>query len=134
MFTTTVTQTFDQLTIPLASGRVYQLRAIFPFQASHATAGVRVGLLFPAAVRAIFVVGYPSSGIGLSQGIISASGQSVLSTTGTAAEMVVTFDGSIVCSGSGNLMFFGATELANTTSRLHSGGSVIVWDVGELAT
>ena len=131
-FATTVTATFNQLTIPIASGQVYRVRAILPYRLDSGTSGIRLGLLFPAARRALFLL-QGQAGVdaaALQSQVIRVSGGSILLATGTAVDAWLAVEGVLLCSGSGNLMFFGATELAGATARVQDGGNVTVWNMG----
>jgi hypothetical protein len=133
-FTTTVTANFNQMTIPIASGQMYQIRAALPYNFDGNSAGIRIGLLFPAARRANFRAITETAAVGtVTSNVITASGGSVLVTSGTTVERNMTIDGVLLCSGSGNLIFYGASEVANLTARVLDGGSVIAWNLGPQA-
>ena len=135
VFNNATTATFNQMTIPIASGNVYSIHGVFPFNLLANTNGIRLGLLFPAARRANFSVVGPLAGasvIGI--GTISLQTNSVLVTSGTAGEnRTLTVDGTLICSGSGYLVPFGANEQASGSNDFLQGSHIIVWNLGPQA-
>lgn len=141
-FTTTVTASFNQMTMPIASGQLYHLKGAINFTLDSGSQGITIGLQFPAARRAKFNGWVPAqvvnpdpptltgitmngttSGVGTNFGVW---------TSGTALGRVMMFDGELLCSGSGNLIFFGLSESANTTGKILEGSHVIAWNIGPL--
>lgn len=133
-FLTTITGTFNQLTIPIASGQMYSIRALLPVTLTGNSNGIRVGILFPAARRSRFTALFPQGGDGIAplMSTLRASGNSILVTSATVTTMIL-IEGLLLATGSGNLMFFGASETANVTSMVAMGGHVIVWNLGPQA-
>jgi hypothetical protein len=123
------------MTIPIQAGQVYQIRAVLPYRLDGNSNGIRIGLFFPAARRASFGVVAQNTVDGGTPMLstIRASGNSALITSGTTVDSHCIIDGVLLCSGAGNLMFFGASETANATARFMDGGSVIVWNLGPQA-
>ena len=147
-FLTTVTQTFNQMTLAIASGQMYRIDAMIPWLLDTATAGITIGLSFPAARRFNFhakigpvaaaggitvltgipgavAVTAPASGAGMPIMVI---------TSGTAGvQRMMHLEGQLLCSGSGNLLFYGQAEVSNTTAKVLDGGHVIAWNIASLA-
>ena len=61
---------------------------------------------------------------------VTVSGSSVLVTSGTTVEQMMCVEGTLLASGSGNFLFYGASEAANLTARFLDGGQIIVWNLG----
>jgi hypothetical protein len=133
-FATTVTATFGQMTIPIASGNVYMIAAVLPYNLDTAASGMRLGLLFPAARRATLAIYAEVAAVGtFTVTNVSTSGGSVLITSGTTVTRVIKVDGVLLASGSGNFLFYGGSEVANGTARVLDGASVIAWNLGPQA-
>lgn len=128
--TTTVTATFAQMTVPIESGHVYQIQGVFPYRLHNATAGFRLGFLFPAVQRAA-VIGMVENPLLSPQMLqISDTGQSYFVSSGTSVQRSFTVQGTLLCSGSGNLMVFGLSELSDRTADVLDGASFTVWKLG----
>jgi hypothetical protein len=107
-----------------------------PYTLDNATNGIRIGLLFPAARRATIQVIHDTvtGPATTSQTTITAGGQSVLITSGTTVQRGMTFDGMLVTTGTGQLMFFSANELNSGTTKVLDGGFIILWTLGTIPT
>jgi hypothetical protein len=130
------TGTFNQMTVPLETGVAYNFRAFMPYSLDSPTNGIRIGLLFPAARRAVVVVNHDALAGPVTtpaQTVITAGGQSVLITSGTVADRAMYFEGLLITSATGQLMFFAANELNSGTSQILDGGHIIVWTLGTIA-
>ena len=141
-FTTTVTALFNQMTMPIASGQIYNIRGVLNYTLDNGNSnGITIGLQFPAARRANFQAGFTAaavlgpaltnvamagttSGVGTNLAVI---------TSGTNAMRGIFIDGTLLCSGSGHLIFFGAAEVANSTAKVLDGSHLIAWNVMPLA-
>jgi len=137
----TVTNLLGELTVPIASGFLYKLKATVVFTNDSNTAGLTVGIQFPAARRATFLSAGPVSGA-LQASVFAAGGTGTTSgdgidlistTTGTTVSRQLEIEGTLLCSGSGAIQFYQKSELNGTTSRIMEGSSIIVWNMGALA-
>jgi len=132
-FTTAITQTWNQMTIALTTGRVYQIQARIPFMLDSNSGGLRIGLLFPAARRAVFKLRADNAATGGAEiaNTVTVSGGSLNVTSGTTIPMWAAVDGVLICTTPGNLLWFSGNESGtNTTSKVLEGASIICWDMG----
>jgi hypothetical protein len=133
-YATIVTATFNGMTVPIASGEAFNIRAVIPYRMDSNSGGIRIGLLFPAARRANFRAITETAAVGtVTTNVITSSGGSVVVTSGTTVERNMTIDGVLLCSGSGNLMFYGGAEAAGLSARVLDGASIVMWHVGNQA-
>jgi len=139
-FLTTVTGTFNQMTLPIQSGLLYTIKANIPVLLDANSNGFTLGLTFPAA-RRCSLLGVTFQGAAASafaQTSINmvntpATGTNIfVITSGTAAVRPIWLDITLECSGSGNLLFYGQAEVANATAKVVEGGNLIAWQVGPL--
>lgn len=133
LFANTTTATFNQLTMDVPSGVVYSFRAVINYSLDSPTNGIRIGLKFPAARRANFRIIGETAGVGtpLVHTEINVDGGSVLYTSGTAnSPRSIAIDGTLLCSASGRLVFFGANELNSGTTRVLDGSHFVAWNIG----
>jgi hypothetical protein len=131
---TTATQTFNQLTVPIPSGQVFDIKFKLPYNLTGSSNGIRIGLLFPAARTARFGVhslDLAGAATPLFSIIKKGGPLSVLITSGTATAFLI-IDGVLLCSGSGNLIPFIGSEVANATAQVMPGGTVIAWNLGAM--
>lgn len=121
------------MTVALQTGQVYGIRGLLAYNLDNGTNGIRLGFLFPAARRASIMVLAETAGVGtFTVTNITAGGQSVLVTSGTTVVRSMWIDGTLVTSGTGNFMLFGANEGASGTSRFLDGSHLIFWTVGNM--
>ncbi len=134
-FLTTVTQTFNQMTVPIASGQIYRVSMTLPYRFDAAANGMRLGLLFPAARRASFMATMDQgiSAVAATNVRLVGAGAELFVGSGTAVADHIQIDGTLICSGSGNLMVYGRADSAGATGLVLDGASVIVWNIGTLA-
>lgn len=135
-FLTTITVTFNQMTIPIASGRVYSIRGNIAYALDGNSNGITIGLSFPAARRAYFVARMQAAAAGALAAptltAIQAAGDLAAFTSGTVAVRYLDFDGMLVCSGSGNFFPYAKAEVANATAKALDGSHVIAWNMGTI--
>jgi hypothetical protein len=132
-FLTTVTGAFNQMTIPIASGRLYNIKAMIPYALDFAnSAGITLGVTFPAARRAYFQCAFSTPNPVLTA-IYAAGIDLAAVTSGTTVMRMFAVDGQLFCSGSGNLIFYAKAELANSTAKILDGGFVVAWNIGPQA-
>lgn len=133
-FTTTVTATFSQMTTPLASGFVYSFRAQIPYSCNNGAAnGLTIGLNFPAARRVGIKAQFTPAAATPADAITAQNAANVdlaVIISGTTIPRYLNIDGMLLCSGSGNLVFYGKSETANATAQVLDGAHVIVWNMG----
>lgn len=139
-FLTTITGTFNQMTINIASGQIYQIRALIPYILDLSTAGLTLGLVFPAARRAYFNCAFVAAAASPGAPALTAITGDLATrdlaavTSGTAG--IARFfhvDGTLFCSGSGQFLFYARAETANQTSKIADGGSIVCWNMGAQA-
>lgn len=140
-FLTTVTATFGQMTLPIASGHVYMIDGIFPYLLDAAAYGITLGVNFPAARRAMFQTSFIAAAVAPGAGVMTmligdgvggvAARTLAVVTSGTTLPRYLVVKGTLLCSGSGNLVWWGAGE-TNTTGKFLDGCSVIVWHMGSV--
>jgi hypothetical protein len=132
-FLTTVTATFNGMTVPLQSGRVYRVEGQLMFKIDGNSNGIRLGINFPASRRARWnIIAAPLAGG--AQALTQITGTvNMLFTSGTTLTQPLTIlDGTLILSGTGNMIFFGASEVANASALVMPGSYVIVYDIGAL--
>jgi len=128
------TATFNQMTMPIASGVAYGFRGVLAYNLDNNSNGIRLGFLFPAARRA--AIGIISDALAGPIGtlaystVLGSGANSILFTSGTTVMRTLTIDGALLCSGSGNFMLYGANEGASGTGRFLDGSYLIFWTVG----
>jgi hypothetical protein len=122
------------LTLAILSGIPYMFQYRIPWRTGAGTSGLRIGLTFPAVIAMSARVEIPvdADGVGSGfQGIINASGDSVIGTSGAAGgatDQYCIIDGSIYCSGSGVMNVFYAPEAATASGiRILAGACGIIW-------
>jgi len=135
-FLTTITGTFNSMTVPMASGQAYKIHASIPWTLDGNSNGITLGMSFPAARRAWFSGIVPQAAgvatIALSLTAFTAAGDFFSVTSGTAAARTYVLDGDIICSGSGNFFFYAKAEIANATAKVLEGASIICWNMGTI--
>lgn len=134
-FATTVTATFVQMTVGIQSGQVYNFRASIPYMCDAATGGIIIGCNFPAARRVGIKASFSPAAAAAADTLtaVNAAGVDIAAiTSGTAAPRYIQIEGMLECSGSGRLVFYGKSELANTTARVLDGAHVIAWNIGSM--
>jgi uncharacterized membrane protein len=132
------TATLAALTFEIASGITYSINYSLPWRTGSTTAGLRVGLLFPAAITAAFNVDMTNSSDGTTyyhSGLINASGDSVVNPSAPTQnlDLACVIEGTLLCSGSGKIMVYGAGEVATASAsapRFRQGGNGICWAIG----
>lgn len=127
------------MTIPIASGNAYSIKAEIGWQLGANSSALTLGLSFPACRRAGFqavasqgaaagaVAGAAFAGVAVPGG----TGTSVMAiTSGTVAPRYVSINGQLLCSGSGNLIFWVMPEVTSGLVNILDGSSIIVWNMG----
>jgi hypothetical protein len=138
-FATTVTANINALTVPIASGFIYAIRAVIPWSLDSAAGGINIGIAtFPAAryayFRGHFTQAAAAPALAMQTTGRQSSGDIMQITSGTAGAIrYLEIAGELLCSGSGNLIFDAKAEVANTTAKVMDGGYVIAWNVGARA-
>jgi hypothetical protein len=142
-FLTTVTQTFNQMTMPVASGQIYRVKATICYALDGNSNGLFVGINFPAARRAAFSTRWPGSQLGAETvsgtafgGATAIAGGELFSVASATAlvDRWAEIDGILMASGSGNLMFYGRSEVAGATAKILGGSNIIMWNIGTFTT
>jgi hypothetical protein len=138
-FATTITATFNQMTISITSGTLYRIKATIPVVLDNGNSnGFTLGFIFPAVKKCVIVgvskqlgaaVAMDSTSVNLTPQGASATQIAVI-TSGTTVCQPIEWDGYIACTGSGNLMFYGRAETANATAKVLEGGNIIAWNLG----
>ena len=111
------------------------IKALIPYLLDTATNGLTLGIGFPAARRAIFNVSFVAAAantptvttVNFAAGV--SSGDLAAITSGTTVARMIDIDGLLLCSGSGNLIFYGKAEVANSTAKFLDGGSVVAFQI-----
>jgi hypothetical protein len=142
-FLTTVTQTFNQMTMPVASGQIYRVKATICYALDGNSNGLFVGINFPAARRAAFSTRWPGSQLGAETvsgtafgGATAIAGGELFSVASATAlvDRWAEIDGILMASGSGNLLFYGRSEVAGATAKILGGSNIIMWNIGTFTT
>ena len=134
-FISTTTQTLNAMTFDIASGRVYSVRGRIKYKFDGSSSGIRLGVSFPAARGAFWNL--------LARALAAAGAEALTGVTGTfnllwtsgatTTSQFVILDGILLCSGSGKLIFFGASEVASGSAFVLPGSWAAVWDIGGAA-
>lgn len=139
-FLTTVTEQIAGLTMVMGSG-AYKMQAWFPYLLDTATAGITVGIQFPAARRAqgmvvASVAAALTPGVTFVQSLLSTSGvglQLVAITSGTAVTRFFKVEADFLVSGSGNLLWWARAEVGGSTAKLLDGCEVVLWKISDFS-
>jgi hypothetical protein len=135
-FTTTVTATLNGLTIAILSGGVYLFQGMIAYACNNGAAnGITIGVSFPAARRAHFKARFTAAAATNADALtsINAAGDLFAVTSGTTVARYAAVDGMLLCSGQGNMIFYGKAENANSTAQVLDGSHLIVWVPGSQA-
>lgn len=131
------------MTTPIASGQVYQINALLVYSLSAAAGGITLGVAFPAARRATFHVvasltaGQATAPAGffsvynLGGSVNAADIATIIS--GTTVPRMIQINGALVCSGSGNLIFYAKSEVAGDTTKILENSSILAFPCGTVA-
>lgn len=127
-----VTLTAPSLRFAISSGIPYKFRYDIPWNVGLGTTGLRVGLLFPAAISCAISVTIPIAVDGAASAFVGGIASSGKMVVGTSAPTLVNnyclIEGQLFCSGSGNLdVIYGSEVSAPTGPVLKAGGGGIIW-------
>lgn len=135
-FVLATTAAINGLTIPIASG-AYKLSLQVNWSTDSNTAGITVGISFPAARRAIFMVAAQPATVTPVLAVVSVTGQGsgvgfdlFAVTSGTANARISTVEGNLIATGSGNLLLFARTKVQSASCRVLDGSNIVVWKIG----
>lgn len=127
-----VTLTAASLRFAISSGVPYRFRYDIPWSVGLGSVGLRVGLIFPAAISCSITVMVPVAADGVAGAFVGGIGSSNKMIVGTSAPTLnnnyCLIEGSLFCSGSGNLdVIYGAEVSAPTGPVLKAGATGIIW-------
>lgn len=137
-FASAGTQTLGSLTFPLEANKSYKIAYRLPWRTGATTAGLRVGLNFPAVTTAAFTVDFTNSSDGATywfSGLINANGDSVVNTSAPTQNLDLDclVEGTIVPSAGGNIVVFCGAEAATASASapvIRLGANGICWNMG----
>jgi hypothetical protein len=143
-FTLNTTATFNAMTVAIASGFVYRVKAAIVYRLDGNSNGINVGISFPAARRAAFSIAWPgsvlnaqltaASAVGIATAIPASVDLFQISSGTAGVDRWAEIDGTLLCTGTGKLVFYARAEVAAATAKIMEGSNVIVWQMGTFAT
>jgi len=133
---TTVTQTFNAMTIALPTG-MYRIQATIPVALGGNSNGMTIGMMFPAVWRCELQIVSTQLGAAIAIAATNidlgavAAGSTALAviTSGTVAVRALEIDGYFAMTSTGTLLFYGLAEVANTAGKIMNGANIVAWNI-----